>query len=117
MASDQRPHPVQQSRHTLEEGSDGTVTVHFKDGTTAKGDIVIGADGVSSAVGQHLLPSDPVRVLPIATVVGEVELSGRNFERQLELGYSGYVASDAGAKGDGRGQMFVGLNSISADGK
>lgn len=102
---------------TLEEDADGRVTVHFKDGTTATGDLVVGADGVSSAVRQHLVQPDPVHVLPIATVVGEVTLSGRDFERQLELGYSGYVASDAGSKGDGRGGMFVGLNSVSSDGK
>lgn len=101
---------------TLEDGQDG-ITVHFKDGTSAKGDIVIGADGVSSAVRQYLVKPDPVRVLPIATIVGEGVLSGRDFERQLELGYSGYVASDASSKGDGRGQMFVGVNSVSADGK
>jgi 2-polyprenyl-6-methoxyphenol hydroxylase-like FAD-dependent oxidoreductase len=101
---------------TLEEGADG-ITVHFKDGTSAKGDIVVGADGVSSAVRQFLVSPDPVTVLPIATVVGEGVLSGRDFERQLELGYSGYVASDASSKGDGRGQMFVGLNSVNEDGK
>jgi len=101
---------------SVTEGENG-LTVHFKDGTSAKGDIVIGADGVSSAIRQHLVKPDPIHVLPIATVVGEVVLSGSDFERQLELGYSGYVASDAGSKGDGRGQMFVGLDSVSADGK
>lgn len=101
---------------TVEDGEDG-ITVHFKDGTSAKGDIVVGADGVNSAIRQYLVNPDPVHVLPIATVVGEGRLSGRDFERQLELGYSGYVASDAGSKGDGRGQMFAGLNSVSEDGK
>jgi 2-polyprenyl-6-methoxyphenol hydroxylase-like FAD-dependent oxidoreductase len=72
---------------TLEEGAD-SITVHFKDNTSAKGDIVVGADGVSSMVRQYLVNPDPVHVLPIAIVVGAGVLSGRDFERQLELGYS-----------------------------
>ncbi len=49
-------------------------------------------------------------------VVGETELTGRDFERQLELGYSGYVATDPSVGADG-GALFAGLNSVSADGK
>ncbi len=100
----------------LEEGPD-RVTVHFKDGTSATGDIVVGADGVHSIVRHHLLgDSTPPQVLPLAVVIGETTLAGREFERQLELGYSAYVAMDTSGPADG-GILFVGLNSVGDDGK
>lgn len=89
----------------------------FENGSSAIGDIVVGADGLNSAVRQHLVHPDPVRVLSIATVVGEVVLSGKQFEKQLELGYSGYVAHDANSQKEGSGRISMGLNSVNADGK
>ena len=40
---------------SLEETLGGPIILHFKDGTTATADAVIGADGVHSAVRTHLL--------------------------------------------------------------
>lgn len=37
-------------------GTQDTLTIHFKDGTTAPADVVIGADGIRSRVRQLLLP-------------------------------------------------------------
>jgi hypothetical protein len=102
---------------TVEEISGNQVRVKFENGSSAVGDIVVGADGVNSAIRQQLVQPDPVHVLPIATVVGEVVLSGKEFEKQLELGYSGYVAHDANSQDEGSGRIFVGLNSVNADGK
>ncbi|KAJ5404320.1 FAD-dependent urate hydroxylase [Penicillium cosmopolitanum] len=102
---------------TLEEIPGNRVRVNFENGSSAIGDILVGADGVNSAIRQYLVQPDPVHVLPIATVVGEVVLSGKEFEKQLELGYSGYVAHDANSQDEGSGRIFVGLNSVNADGK
>jgi 2-polyprenyl-6-methoxyphenol hydroxylase-like FAD-dependent oxidoreductase len=43
----------------IEDRADQPVIVHFTDGTNAEGDFVIGADGVHSAVRQHVIPDGP----------------------------------------------------------
>ncbi|RYP10537.1 hypothetical protein DL764_000590 [Monosporascus ibericus] len=57
----------------IEDGNDG-VAVYFYDGTSAKGDILVGADGVNNVGREHLIrrPStDVLGVVPLATIVGE----------------------------------------------
>ena len=39
--------------------TDDSVTAHFEDGTTAAGDLLVGADGIHSAVRSHILPDGP----------------------------------------------------------
>jgi 2-polyprenyl-6-methoxyphenol hydroxylase-like FAD-dependent oxidoreductase len=39
--------------------TENSVTAHFEDGTTATGDLLIGADGIHSAVRNHILPDGP----------------------------------------------------------
>ena len=98
------------------EQAPGSVTVHFRDGSSATGDALIGADGAHSVVRQSLLAQlgreDPIRTLPLEMLVGEVTLAGADFASQLELGYSCYWAGFASS-----GSIFVGLNSVSEDGK
>jgi 2-polyprenyl-6-methoxyphenol hydroxylase-like FAD-dependent oxidoreductase len=44
---------------SIEDRADQPIVVHFTDGTSAEGDFVIGADGVHSAVRQHVIPGGP----------------------------------------------------------
>ncbi|KAL8648962.1 MAG: hypothetical protein Q9226_005777 [Calogaya cf. arnoldii] len=74
--------------------NDEEVCVHFEDGISATGDILVGADGIKSVVRTHLLqrPSEELlKLVPLSAVVGEVTLSGEEFKRQLALGHSAYI--------------------------
>ncbi|KAL9033109.1 MAG: hypothetical protein Q9180_006128 [Flavoplaca navasiana] len=108
--------PVQWGRRVerIEHDNDG-VTIYFEDGGSAKGDILVGADGINSVVRQHLLgrpAAELLNVVPLATVVGQLELSGEAFRRQLALGHSGYmlIRPDLGFIG------FAGLHYVHPDG-
>ncbi|KAF2678708.1 FAD/NAD(P)-binding domain-containing protein [Lentithecium fluviatile CBS 122367] len=95
---------------------DEGVSVTFKDGTTARGDIAVGADGVYSPARQHLLqrPStDLLHLVPLMAIVGELDLSGDAFKRQLGLGHSAYnlINPELGFIG------FVGLHYVFPDGQ
>lgn len=66
-------------------------------------------------VREHLLhrpAADLLNVVPLATVVGQLELSGEAFKRQLALGHSGYmlIRPDLGFIG------FAGLHYVNPDG-
>lgn len=88
------------------------VEAFFEDGTSANGDVLVGADGINSSGGTspavvklngllteslvrtHLLKrpgSELLKIVPLAAIVGEVELEGDAFKRQLELGHSAYI--------------------------
>ena len=54
--------------HTLEETETG-VTLHFKDGTNATADVVIGADGVHSTVREYLMGADAAKPIFTGTVI------------------------------------------------
>jgi len=43
----------------IEDRADRPVVAHFTDGSSAEGDLLIGADGVHSAVRQHVIPDGP----------------------------------------------------------
>ncbi|KAK3316017.1 putative monooxygenase [Apodospora peruviana] len=95
------------------------VTLRFKDGTEARGSIVIGADGARSVVRQYLLGDrpDPLQKVPIASIVGEVELTGDALVHQLELAHSGSVIVKPSENRDEYVMVFVGLNKILPSGK
>ncbi|KAJ7695246.1 putative kynurenine 3-monooxygenase [Mycena olivaceomarginata] len=56
---------------SIEDRDDG-VTLHFEDGTTARGDILIGADGIHSKVREHVLGASA----PTPTFLGSCMLTG-----------------------------------------
>ncbi|KAI0426697.1 FAD/NAD(P)-binding domain-containing protein [Xylaria sp. FL1042] len=90
------------------------VTVYFEDGTSASGDMLVGADGVNSKVREHMLGRPNTEILnPIksACVWGETTLSGEAMERQLSLGHSAYAVSSKNLNYT----IFAGLNKVNKD--
>ncbi|KAH7032558.1 uncharacterized protein B0I36DRAFT_406954 [Microdochium trichocladiopsis] len=87
--------PIQWGKRVVSiDHNDAGVQVSFNDGTTASGDILVGADGINSGVREHILQKpakDVLQLVPLAAIVGEVTLEGDAFLRQLELGHSAYV--------------------------
>lgn len=55
-----------------------------------------------------------MKPLPIGSLVGEIELEGRDFEHQLELGHSAYIVL---TENKNRCSIFAALNKVSEDGK
>ncbi|KAI0838269.1 putative monooxygenase [Hypoxylon sp. FL0890] len=110
--------PVQYGKHAVRiQETNDTVTVHFEDGTSATGDILIGADGPNSPTRKYLLGGKDVIRRPRQGVInGEVELSGRDMEEQLEMGHSCYLV-DVSPNDEAPAFLFVGLNEANADGK
>ncbi|MER7673622.1 NAD(P)/FAD-dependent oxidoreductase [Kitasatospora sp. NPDC096128] len=53
----------------------GTVTAHFADGTTATGDVLVGADGVNSATRRQRLPEARVVDAGLRLLYGKVPLA------------------------------------------
>ncbi|KAK8039631.1 hypothetical protein PG993_008042 [Apiospora rasikravindrae] len=103
----------------FEENDDG-VTVYFKDGSKATGDILVGAEGVQSPTRKHLLKGEDKLVRhKTASVNGECTLSGDLFVEQLEVAHSSYMIDFPNAQHDDgkKYHLFVGLNKVSPDGK
>jgi 2-polyprenyl-6-methoxyphenol hydroxylase-like FAD-dependent oxidoreductase len=93
-------------------GEDGKVTVHFHDGTTAVGDVLVGADGVNSPVRNCMYRDDPVKLnaLPVGMIAGEVHLSPEVSEQEREMGGSMRMIHAEGFR------LWVGLKNVRDDG-
>ncbi|XXG94221.1 hypothetical protein Hte_000474 [Hypoxylon texense] len=96
----------------------GKMVVTFKNGTTATGDLVVGADGANSIVREHVLGKpnkDVLRPVPISSITGETKLSGELFAKQLEIAHS--MAIIPITTGDAWNNLFMGLTKVSPDGQ
>lgn len=100
----------QYDHHVVDE--DGKVTVHFRDGTTAVGDVLVGADGVNSPVRNCMYKDDPVKLntLPVGMIAGEVHLSPELSEQERDLGGSMRMTHAEGFR------IWVGLKNVHEDG-
>jgi 2-polyprenyl-6-methoxyphenol hydroxylase-like FAD-dependent oxidoreductase len=59
-----------------EQHSDGTVTTHFADGTSATGHLLVGADGTNSRVRRQRLPEARLTDTGLVGITGKVPLTG-----------------------------------------
>jgi 2-polyprenyl-6-methoxyphenol hydroxylase-like FAD-dependent oxidoreductase len=92
---------VQYNRHltTYESGGD-SVTARFKDGSSARGTLLVGADGSNSRVRANLLDGfvpTPSRAIMLN---GSVQLSRTEWEPILQHGSGGLLFGEPGLKGN-----------------
>jgi 2-polyprenyl-6-methoxyphenol hydroxylase-like FAD-dependent oxidoreductase len=59
-----------------EQAADGQITALFADGTSATGDVLVGADGANSRVRQQYLPDAHRMDTGIVAVAGKLPLTG-----------------------------------------
>jgi 2-polyprenyl-6-methoxyphenol hydroxylase-like FAD-dependent oxidoreductase len=77
MLSELRDHVHYGARFvTYQHEADGTVTACFADGRTVSADLLVGADGVNSAVRRVLLPDARVEDAGLRLVYGKIPLEG-----------------------------------------
>jgi 2-polyprenyl-6-methoxyphenol hydroxylase-like FAD-dependent oxidoreductase len=93
------------THYTIE--SSGGVTAHFADGRTATGDVLVGADGVNSAVRAQLMPDAPVVDAGLRLVYGKVPLAGRDLDALVPADLLGLWTTVIGPD-----KRFVGLAPV-----
>ncbi|KAI1112812.1 putative monooxygenase [Nemania sp. NC0429] len=110
--------PVQYSKRVtnIEEAND-KVTLRFDDGTSAVGDILVGAEGSRSPTRQHIFKGeDPIKTPPMAIIQGFSTLYDDELEEQLRLGHSLYIVDMNSVNGSPM-LLLVMLIEVYPDGK
>ncbi|KAI0802847.1 putative monooxygenase [Xylaria sp. FL0064] len=109
--------PVQYNKQivNIEEEND-KVKVYFQDGTSAEGDILVGAEGARSPTRKHILGEDPLKVPPMAIIYGFCTLKGKELDEQLRLGHSLYIV-DMGSINGSTMIFLVTLIEVNSDGE
>ncbi|KAK8048868.1 monooxygenase [Apiospora phragmitis] len=103
--------PVQNGKQAVQvEENDDKVSVRFRDGTSATGDLLVGADGVKS-IEMMLTGYDPISIF-----TSNLRLEGEEMVEQLALGHSAYMVVLQGPDGVYY-RYFVGLDKVAPDGK
>ncbi|KAK7942446.1 FAD-dependent monooxygenase cctM [Apiospora aurea] len=107
---------IQYDKHAIRiEESDKNVTVNFKDGSSATGDILVGAEGVHSMTRKYILKgNDPVQSDKLFLVSGDVHLTKPEMESQMTLSHSSYLVDFPGADDGKTYHLFVGLDKLSS---
>ncbi|KAI3332361.1 putative monooxygenase [Xylariaceae sp. AK1471] len=110
--------PVQYNKQVVDiEEIGNKVKIYFQDGTSAEGDILVGAEGARSTTRKHILNNeDPVRPTTMGLINGYCTLSGDELEEQLRLGHSLYVVDMNSINGSPM-IFLVTLVEIHPDGK
>ncbi|MEY9963502.1 2-polyprenyl-6-methoxyphenol hydroxylase-like FAD-dependent oxidoreductase [Streptacidiphilus sp. MAP12-16] len=85
----------------------GAVTAHFADGSSATGDVLIGADGVNSAVRKQYLPQARVVDAGLRLLYGKVKLAGDEARALVPPELLGLWTTVIGP-----GKRFVGLAPV-----
>jgi 2-polyprenyl-6-methoxyphenol hydroxylase-like FAD-dependent oxidoreductase len=87
---------------------DGTVTVTLADGRTETGDVLVGADGVGSAVRTQLLPDAEVADAGLRLIYGKIPLTDEAVERMPQWVFDGIFTVVAA----GPGHPHVGMGPV-----
>lgn len=78
--------------------TNGRVDVYFADGSTDEVDVLVGADGIGSAVRSHLVPNAAVRDLGLRCIYGQMPITAATEPLIPPMLHRGFVwaADDAG---------------------
>lgn len=113
--------------HTGKEGvrvsdEDESASLHFADGTSARGDVVVGADGVGSAIRAQLFPEEgpPLwngQTMFRAVSLAQPPLTGRSMVLIGRAGRRAVIYPISSPGPDGRAQVNLTLDAKIAEGR